>query len=227
MNLFRPDTHQKALLHSLPFAILLALCFTTQAQVSDTKASLLAQEQAAQSHYAQTLNACAKKIASAECSRQAQLDFKQTQHTLRLKREALDVQAKRDKLAKSAAEKADNVATAKQGIGADGKPLARTPLAKPSQKNKTAPAPLSKTSPPKAAKPKAPMTQRGKPAKGVHSGGSLTAQPTPEQRRDNVAKFASKEQLIALRKTQSAQKKSKRQAKDDARRAAGYTVDKP
>ena len=42
-----------------------------------------------------------------------------------------------------------------------------------------------------------------------------------------MADFAKKEAEIAARKTQAKDKQAKRAAKDEARRAAGYTVDKP
>ncbi len=190
-------------------------------------AELSVEDKAVQAQYAQALKACAGKIAPAQCQRQAMLDFKQAQHAVKIKRDALDVQTKRDKQIKNATEKANNVATSKQGVSADGKPLERAPLSKKTLPTKNKTAPLSKQSPFKNATKKERLAKQGKPAKGVHTSGSLGTQPTPDQRRDNVAEFAKKEQLIAARKAETAQKKNKRQAKDDARRAAGYAVDKP
>jgi hypothetical protein len=198
-----------------------------RAQEVDNKASLQAQDKAAQTQYAQTLKACATKLAPAQCQRQAKLDFNTAKHAISVKRNSLDQQIKRDKQSKQNAETANNVATAKQGKAPDGSPLARPPLAKPAPKNKTTPAPMSKPSAVKNLAPKKSLSKKGAPPKGVHSGGALSAQPTPEQRRDNVAKFAANEQAVAARKNQVTQKQRKRQAKDDARRASGFRVDKP
>jgi hypothetical protein len=55
----------------------------------------------------------------------------------------------------------------------------------------------------------------------------LAAQPTPEERRANVAAVAKKETDIAIRKTHVQSKQAKRAEKDAKRRAAGFEVDKP
>ncbi len=206
--------------------MLAVLCCAVRAQAGDTLASLQIQDKQAQAAYAQTLQICAAKLAPAQCQRQAKLDFEQTQHRLKLKREAIELQNRRDKQSKLQAEKARNLATGQQGLGADGKPLAREPMSKPEPKQRTAPQPISQPGAVKLPAVKEPMSQPIKRPKGEHSG-TLVAQPTPEQRRSNVAQFAGNEQAIAARKLSIEQKKAERLARDNARRAAGFAVDKP
>jgi hypothetical protein len=207
------------------------LCFgfvsSVIAQATESKASLQAQDSAAQTQYAQALKICATKLAPAQCQRQATLDFKTAKHDIALKRDALATQVKRDKYNKEALKKANNSASGKLGNAPDGSALARPPLVKQSPQKKSTPVAMSKQMPVKPAAKKQPLAKKGAPPKGVHPAGSLSRQPTPDQRRANLAKFAANEQAVAARQTQTSQKQSKRQTKDNARRAAGFVVDKP
>lgn len=230
--------NQKALLHRASFAVLTVLCCALQAQTQavlvaptgDTKASLQAEEKAAKTQYASTVQACTSKLAPAQCQRQAGLDYKQAQHAIKLRREAADVANKQTKHDKTQVDKAQNTATAKQGIdAATGKPLERAPLTKPRPPKNNTTQPLSKQQATKSNNaPKQPMAKKETPkTKSTAPKKPLTVQPTPEQRRANVAAVAKKEVEIATRKTQAHSKQTKRAAKDAQRRAAGYTVDKP
>jgi hypothetical protein len=117
--------NKKTLLHRASFAVLTALCCaamsqtptpntsestapstTLQAPKADTKASLQAQEIAAKTQHSQTMQACAVQLAPAQCQRQARLDYKQADHVIKQKRDALDVQAKQSKHAQHLAQKA-------------------------------------------------------------------------------------------------------------------------
>jgi hypothetical protein len=240
---------KKVLLHRASFAVLAVLCCTVFAQTqavaqatsqpasqpmplptsADSKASFDTQQKAAKAQYASAVQACDSKLAPAQCKRQAGLDYKQAQHEIKLRREAADVATKQAKHDKSQADKAQNTATAKQGIDPSGKPLERAPLTKPHPPKKSPTKPLSKQETAKTpAASKSPMAKKETPkAKPTAPKKPLTAQPTPEQRRANVANFAKKETDIATRKAQAQSKQANRAAKDAQRRQAGYAVDKP
>jgi hypothetical protein len=244
---------KKALLHRASFAVLAVLCCTVFAQTpavsrptsqltsqaasqpaslptsTGNKTSFEAEQKAAQTQYASAVQFCDSKLAPAQCKRQAGLDYKQVQHDIKLRREAADVATKQAKHDKSQAEKAQNTATAKQGLDAAGKPLERAPLTKPHPQKKSPTQPLSKQeAAKKPAASKSPMAKKETPkAQPTAPKKPLVAQPTPEQRRANVAMFAKKETDIAARKAQAQSKQAKRAAKDAQRRQAGYAVDKP
>ncbi len=223
--------NKKTLLHRVSFAVLTVLCFAAHAQTTPTQNNFTAEEKAAKAQYAGAVRACASKLAPAQCQRQASLDYKQAQHAIKLRRDAADVANKQAKHDKSQADKARNAATAKQGVDAAGKPLVRAPLTKPHPPKNSVTQPLSKQQPAKSnTRPKPPMAKKETPKpKPTPSAPKkpLTAQPTPDQRRANVATFAKKEAEIATRKTQAQNKQAQRAAKDAQRRAAGFVVDKP
>jgi hypothetical protein len=236
---------KKALLHRASFAVLAVLCCAVIAQTeavsqpasqpvslptsTGNKASFDAEQKAAKAQYASAVQACSSQLAPAQCKRQAGLDYKQAQHEIKLRREAGDVAKRQAKLDKSQAEKAQNTATAKQGIDVAGRPLERAPMTKPQPRQKSSTKPLSKQEAVKAPSAnKSPMTKKETPkAQPTSPKKPLAAQPTPEQRRANVANFAKKETDLVARKTQAQVKQAKRAAKDAQRRAAGYVVDKP
>jgi hypothetical protein len=204
---------KKALLHSLPFAILLALCCMANAQTLDSLASLKSEEQAAQAQYAQTMKACGEKLAPAQCQRQAGLDFKQAKHSVKIKRDALNLRNRQEKQAQHTSNAQANYSPA---------------VPKQLPQTKSAHAPLSKPvaiKPDKSSKEK--LSQKSKPPKAVHRGGSLSTQPTPAQRAANAAATSQHQALAVARQQTSVDKVNKRLAKDAARRAAGHTVDKP
>lgn len=212
MKTFTKNT-KKALLHSLPFAILLALCCMANAQTLDTLASLKSDEQTAQSQYTQTMKTCGEKLAPAQCQRQAGLDFKQAKQAVKIKRDALNLRTRQEKQAQHVSNAQANYSPA---------------VSKQSPQTKSAHAPLSKpvVIKPDKVHPKK-LSSKSKPPKAVHRSGSLSAQPTPTQRSSNAAARVNKQASAVERQQVSVDKVSKRLAKDAARRAAGHTVDKP
>jgi hypothetical protein len=185
----------------------------SNAQTLDSLASLKSEEQAAQAQYSQSLKACGEKLAPAECQRSAGLDFQQAKQAVKIKRDALNLRSRQDKQAQHASNAQANYSPT---------------VPKQSPQGKSAHAPLSKPVAIKADKntPKK-LSQAGKPPKTVHRSGSLSAQPSPEQRSANAGARVNKQALRVERQQASVDKVNKRLAKDAARRAAGHTVDKP
>jgi hypothetical protein len=221
INLVNPSTgFYKTLL-----IVCMALCGTAQA---NSNISLTVEETALQTQHTNTVNNCAAKLAAAQCRRQAGLDFNQAKHSLKLKHNARAAQFKRDKQAQQTAEKANHATINQAGEDGATKTLAREPLVKKNTQNSATLKSLSHQSMPKSVlSKKPPLAKQSRPAKGAHRDGHLTAQPTPHARRNNQTAFASNAQAITSRQQHTENKKTKRLTKDEARRAAGYSVDKP
>lgn len=179
------------------------------------------------------LRQCAAHIAPAQCQRQAQLDQNSRKHAIKLKRSALNTQDKQREHAEKTAQADRAKANTIHGKDAAGAPLPRAPLSKvnPNKNTSSSKRPLSQPSTAGAAAPKGdkkPLLNQGKRKQAASTPKKpLSAQPSVDQRRSNVAKSAGKEGEVALRKTKAQQKQAKRAVKDQARQAAGYTVDKP
>ncbi len=183
------------------------------AQTLDTLDSLKTDEQLAQTQYAETLKTCANKLAPAQCKRQAGLDFNQAKHAVKIKRDALSLRTRQEKQAQHVADMQSNhdPAVAK---------LTPTNTSRPERISKPVGAKKEKSSPEK-------LTPKSKPPKMVHRNEHLSTQPMATQRSTHALDTARKQAHAAERQQATVTKANKRIAKDAARRAAGYTVDKP
>ncbi len=217
------NKNKKALLHSLPFAILLALCFKTYAQAPGSQLDLTNDDMVAQEHYRESLRNCSSQFASAQCQREAHFAFKSTKHSIQIKRQSATAQLKQEKslkiIALNPASMEDASASSIQANG-------RKPLLKNASRN-LQPSSNSQFSATTPIKPKEPLFKHSTPTRQPQHKQALMAQPSNAQKAINQAKLSAKKIASDARKAKSAGKAKKRNAKDSARKVAGFTVDKP
>jgi hypothetical protein len=206
MNTFTKQS-KKALLHSLPFAIWLALCCSARAQPSDALVDVKNDEQTIQAKYALAMKACEQKLAPAQCQREAGLAFKRDEQANKVKQSALKAQSRQDKLANN------------QRLNTVPKQTDLNLL--PSQ------TPRLNQQDAVSADTKKPLTSRTVNTKSSTRKSPLTPQPTSAQRHNNATTVKSKADALTARKARLSKRVAKRQADNAARKAKGFTVDKP
>lgn len=120
--------------------MLAVLCCAAQSQElikPQTKGQTQAQELALQSQYKQAHEACANRIAPAQCQREARLSFEKQKQDNKIKNDALKAQANRNKYAQRKANEAGETKAPSQF--------------KQAATSSSEPSPLSRPSSPKAA----------------------------------------------------------------------------